>query len=99
MRMFVRFTLPVDASNEAIKNGSLKATIEKTIAALKPEAAYFMAHDGMRSGFMVFDMKDPSDIPSIAEPFFLGMNAAVEFAPVMNAEDLAAGLEKAAKTF
>jgi hypothetical protein len=42
---------------------------------------------------MVFDLKDPSEIPAIAEPFFLNLNAKVEFSPVMNAEDLKKGLE------
>jgi hypothetical protein len=40
----------------------------------------------------VFDLKDPSEIPSIAEPFFLNFNAKVAFCPVMNAEDLQKGL-------
>ena len=44
---------------------------------------------GQRSGFMVFDVKEPSEIPAIAEPFFLTMNAQVKFFPVMSAQDLA----------
>ncbi len=43
---------------------------------------------------MVFDLKDSSDLPRIAEPFFMGLNATVEFTPVMNADDLKAGLGK-----
>jgi hypothetical protein len=43
---------------------------------------------------MVFDLKDPSDIPSIAEPLFQSMNAKITLTPVMNAEDLMKGLEK-----
>jgi hypothetical protein len=46
---------------------------------------------------MVFDMKDASSIPVVAEPFFMGLNADVQFTPVMNADDLKAGLEKAMK--
>lgn len=41
----------------------------------------------------VLDMADPSQIPQIAEPLFLNVDAAVEFAPVMNAEDLKKALE------
>jgi hypothetical protein len=44
---------------------------------------------------MVFDLKDPSEIPGIAEPFFMHLNAKVDFCPVMNAEDLQKGLEAA----
>lgn len=51
---------------------------------------------GQRTGWIVFDMTDPSQIPEIAEPLFLNFDAAVEFVPVMNAEDLQKGLAKAA---
>ena len=41
---------------------------------------------------MFFDMQYSSDIPSIAEALFQDAEAAVEFVPVMNAEDLKKGL-------
>jgi hypothetical protein len=43
---------------------------------------------------MVFDLKDPSEIPANAETFFQNLNAKVEFSPVMNADELKIGLEK-----
>ena len=80
----------MEAGNAAIRNGSLMATIQKVLAERKPEAAYFFPDEmGQRSGFMVFDVKEPSEIPAIAEPFFLTMNAQVKFFPVMSAQDLA----------
>lgn len=97
MRTLGIFTFPVEASNKAVQDGSLAKIMEKGLADLKPEAAYFYPHGGKRSALIVFDLKDPSDIPAIAEPFFMGMNASVQFFPVMNADDLRAGLEKAAK--
>ncbi len=93
MRMMLRWTVPVERGNEAIKDGSLARTLESLMEELKPEAAYFWPEAGERGGMMVFDMTDPSQIPEIAEPLFLNVDAAVEFAPVMNADDLKKALE------
>jgi len=41
---------------------------------------------------MVFDLKDPSQIPVISEMFFFGLHAHIDYKPVMNAEDLRKGL-------
>ena len=95
MRTMVRVTIPVEAGNAAIKNGSLPKIISETLEQLKPEGAYFFTGaDGSRTALMVFDMKEASDIPMIAEKFFMGFNAAVQFTPVMNADDLKKGLSK-----
>lgn len=85
----------IAAGNKAIKDGSLAQLIQSTTQRLQPEASYFFTVDGNRSCFMVFDLKDLSDIPVIAEPLFQGLNAKVEFLPVMNAEDLQKGLQNA----
>ncbi len=88
MRTMLRWTVPVAKGNKAIKKGTIMEVIEHLMERLEPEAAYFQAHDGKRSGMLVFDMKDPAEIPQIAEPLFLSLNAAVEFTPVMNMDDL-----------
>ena len=91
MRTLLRVSIPVEAGNAAIKAGTLGSTIERILADLKPEAAYFFTDDhGQRSGSVVFDLKDPSQIPGIAEPWFLAFNAQVSFRPCMSPQDLAA---------
>ncbi|MGC1180882.1 MAG: hypothetical protein WA884_18120 [Methyloceanibacter sp.] len=60
-----------------------------------PEAAYFVAQDGLRSAMIFFDMQDASDIPGIVEPLFMGFDAEVELLPVMNADNLKKGLDAA----
>lgn len=92
MRTMLTVILDVEAGNKAIMDGTLPRVIQSTMEKIHPEAAYFHTVNGARSGFMVFDLKDPSDIPAIAEPFFIHLNAQVEFSPVMNAEDLRKGL-------
>ena len=103
MRMLLRVSIPVEAGNAAAKAGTLGSTVEAILAELKPEAAYFFADDsGNRSGSIVFEMKDSSQIPAIAEPWFLAFNAKVSFRPVMSPQDLAKGgpgIEKAAKKY
>ena len=103
MRMLLRVSIPVEAGNAAAKAGTLGSTVEQILADLKPEAAYFFADDnGNRSASIIFDMKDSSEIPAVAEPWFLAFNAKVSFRPVMNPQDLAkAGpaIDKAAKVF
>ncbi len=88
MRMMFRWTVPPSRGNDAIKSGALVQAIQHLLDTLHPEAAYFMPEDGQRAGMIVFDMTDPAQIPQIAEPLFFALDAAVEFKPVMNADDL-----------
>ena len=89
MRMLVRVTLPVEPFNTYVKDGSASAKMGRILGELKPEAAYFMDFDGHRTALLVIHMEDSSQIPSIAEPWFLTFNAECHFKPVMVAEDLA----------
>jgi hypothetical protein len=102
MRTLLKVTIPVDRGNSAIENGSLPKTIESILNDLKPEAAYFTAIEGKRSGLIVFDLKDTSQIPAVAEPWFIAFGAQVEIQPVMNQEDLKkalSGIETAVRKY
>jgi hypothetical protein len=92
MRTLLSATMEVASGNKAIMDGSLPKIMKSIMERLKPEAAYFFASDGCRTCLMVFDLKDPSEIPITVEPLFMGMNAKVNLTPVMNAEDLQKGL-------
>ncbi len=48
----------------------------------------------MRTAFIVFDLKDPSQLPAISEPLFSKLKATIEMFPVMNQEDLKKGLQQ-----
>lgn len=102
MRMMMKVSFPVEKGNELAKKGTLGKTMQSILAELKPEAAYFVADNGKRSGFIFFNMDDPSQIPWAVEPFFQALNAAVEIQPAMAPEDLAKAepaIKKAAEKY
>jgi hypothetical protein len=94
MRVLMRVQIPVEAGNAALANGALPKVIQGFTEAAKPEAMYFTAMNGKRTMIAVFDMVSASDIPRLAEPFFTGLNASLEWQPCMDLADLEAGLAK-----
>ncbi len=95
MRMLMKVQIPTGAGNDAIKDGSLPQVVGRALETLKAEAAYFTSDEGMRTALIFFDMTDSSEIPPAAEPFFMGLDAKITFSPVMNADEMRAGVGKA----
>ncbi len=102
MRCLLKVSIPTEVGNDRIINGSLASTIQSILDDLHPEAAYFAEEHGARTGFIFCNVKEESDIPAIAEPWFLAFNARVEFHPAMTVADLkkaAPGFEKAVRKY
>jgi len=102
MRCLLKVSIPTGVGNDRIVDGSLARTIDSILNDLHPEAAYFTEIDGERTGFIVCNVKEESEIPAIAEPWFLAFHARVEFHPAMNLADLkkaTPGFEKAIKKY
>ncbi|MDN0081668.1 hypothetical protein QU487_02685 [Crenobacter sp. SG2305] len=88
MRFLVKVNIPVGAGNALAKTGKLGSTIQAILDDLKPEAAYFTDDNGQRTAFLFLEMTDASQIPTIAEPWFLALHTNIEFHPVMVLDDL-----------
>jgi hypothetical protein len=88
MRMMMVVQLPIEPFNSAVKDGTASAKMKKILEAIKPEHAWFGERDGKRGGILIVNLDSPSDVPRLAEPWFLTFNADVEFRIAMTPEDL-----------
>ena len=95
MRMLLKVCLnDTHEGNLAINDGRIASMVEEFNSDMHPETAFFHADDdGNRTINFIFDMKDTSQIPLIAETFFNGLKAKVHLYPVMNMEDLQKGMK------
>jgi hypothetical protein len=89
MRMMMMVEFPLEPFNAAVRNGTAGPTMKKILDDAKPEAAYFGERDGKRGGILIVNVAKPSDVPRLAEPWFLKFNAEVKFRVVMSPDDLA----------
>ena len=94
MRMMMRARIPVEAGNVGLSEGTLPATLQQVMELVQPEAVYVGTDGGVRCALIFFDLNDASDIPAVTEPFMQNVNASVELLPVMNQDDLRAGMAK-----
>ncbi|MCA1718343.1 MAG: hypothetical protein LC781_16475 [Actinobacteria bacterium] len=102
MRFMLTFRFPTEKGNELAREGKLGQTVQSILEEINPEAAYFGPMEGARGGYLVLNMVNASQIPAIAEPLFLGLDATVQIHPVMTAEDLGVAtpaIEQAAQRY
>ncbi|PYS63491.1 MAG: panthothenate synthetase [Acidobacteria bacterium] len=98
MRMVLTVVIPHEPFNSAVRNGTAGDTLKKILDDTKPEAVYFTEQDGHRGAILAINVDDSSQIPSLAEPWFLHFNADCKFRIAMTPEDLEkAGLAEIAK--
>jgi hypothetical protein len=98
MRMLLNVQMPHEPFNTLARQGKVGALLGRILDEMKPEAAYFSEQEGKRGGIFIVDVKEPSRVPSICEPFFLNFNADCSFHIVMSPDDLKkAGLEELGK--
>lgn len=93
MRMMMKVSIDTETGNKGIKDGSLPKAMQAAAEEIKPESSYFYAEKGRRTAVYFFDMKTTSQIPTLVEPLFAALKAEIEIFPVMNQEELGAGLK------
>lgn len=86
--MIVNVAFPIEPFNSMVINGTAGEMMGRIIDDIKPESIYFTELDGNRGAVMVTDIDNSSDIPSIAEPWFLLFEAICEFKIAMSPDDL-----------
>jgi hypothetical protein len=98
VRMLLNVSLPHEPFNTAVRKGTVGETIDKILKATKPEAVYFTEQDGHRGAVLIVNVESPSQVPALAEPWFLHFHADCKFRIVMTPEDLQrAGLSELGK--
>jgi hypothetical protein len=96
MRMMMKVSVPIESANKAVADGSMGRILGAQLEKLRPETVYFYAADEVRTALLFIDVKEPSDMPVIADPFFQGVNARITFTPVLNVQDFQAAMAKLA---
>jgi hypothetical protein len=88
MKYLMKVTFPNETGNLRIKDPQFGTKMKEILAEVKAEAAYFGTICGSRGCYIVVNIDNASQMPAIAEPLFLWMNADIDFIPVMTPEDL-----------
>ena len=100
MKMLLRVVMPHEPFNSMVRQGTVGKVLEKIMAEIKPEAAYFSLEDGYRSALLVININKPGDYIKYAEPFFLQFNAKIDYKIVISPEEMrASGLEEIGKKY
>ena len=89
MKYIMKIRMSIEKGNEALRDPQFGHKMNELLTEIKAEAAYFTTICGQRGAYIILNLNDPSEIPAISEPFYLWLNADIDFLPVMKPEDLA----------
>lgn len=88
MRYIMKVRIAQERGNEVLRDPQFGHKMNDLLSEIKAEAAYFTTIDGQRGAYIVVNMSDASEIPALAEPFFLWLDADIDWIPVMKPEEL-----------
>ena len=84
----VKDLFDVEKGNELARKGDLGKIVQSILEETRPEAACFITKEGKRSAILFVNIDDASQMPAVAEPWFLAVNGTVQFQPATKVEDL-----------
>lgn len=87
MKFLARVTLNTEAGNAFCRDKEMNRKMETIMSDVRPETVYFGIENGVRTMFCVINVENSWDLPKIAEPFWLGLKATVDFIPIMTQEE------------
>lgn len=100
MRMILNIKCPAEPFNSLVRQGKAGDVIGRILEQTKPESIYFTEQAGRRGAIAIVDVSDPSQVPVLAEPWFLAFNAECEFRIAMTPDDLAkSGIDSIGNTW
>ncbi|MGV2288404.1 panthothenate synthetase [Trinickia sp. YCB016] len=88
MRMIFNIRIPNQPFNTLVLEGTAGDVIGRIMEECQPEAIYFTEQDGARGAIAVFEVPTASDIPRLAEPWFLKLDATCQVQIAMTLDDL-----------
>jgi hypothetical protein len=91
MKYIMKVRMPNEKGNLRLKDPQFGMKMKEILAEIRAEAAYFTTICGNRGVYVVVNMTDASQMTAMAEPFFLWLDADIDFLPVMTPEDLEKG--------
>jgi len=88
MKYIMKVRMSIDKGNEALRDPDFGKKMNELLTEIKAESAYFTTICGQRGAYILVNLNDASEMPKIGEPFFLWLNADIDWIPVMKPEDL-----------
>jgi hypothetical protein len=88
MRLMMRARLPAEPFDTYVRQGTIRALVNRILEETKPQVVYFTEEEGWREALVITEVDRPSGIPALSEPWLLNFNAECEFRVAMLPDDL-----------
>jgi hypothetical protein len=88
VKILFNITFPVERFNELARKGTAGQKLASILEATKPESIYFTGNQSGRGAVAVYDCVDGSQVPAVAEPWFLTFDAQIEYSVAISGEEM-----------